>query len=306
MSGSVPRRASGVGGLVSCARGLVGSGWLVLACSTGIEVGSMRARAQVGTGLDAGTDAAPGCTIVPCKGRILQCGDCLDNDGDGRVDSFDGECLGACDNTEDSLYGGITADLESSPGANNAPCVMDCYFDQDTGGGNDACAWSHGCDPLSVEPGYPPSGLSKCAYDPGTSVSGTKDSCEQLFVQQPQTCLDACLPLTPNGCDCFGCCELPAGTGRYVWLGSTQDNLGSCTLTAAADPDRCRPCTPTPSCFNPCAPGEACVGRAPQDVSCDAGEGRCAAGVQPCGREGDAPCSGTSYCITGCCMDVPW
>src|SRR5438132_13609674 len=40
------------------------------------------------------------CYVTSCAGHVLQCGDCVDNDGDGLVDSHDPECLGPCDNTE--------------------------------------------------------------------------------------------------------------------------------------------------------------------------------------------------------------
>jgi hypothetical protein len=72
------------------------------------------------------------CQIKTCQGKVYECGDCLDNDSDCRIDSSDDQCLGPCDNTENSFYGGI-------PGQNNAPCKQDCYFDADTGAGNDQC-----------------------------------------------------------------------------------------------------------------------------------------------------------------------
>src|SRR5262249_30843808 len=109
------------------------------------------------------------CQIKTCQGKVYQCGDCLDNDGDCRIDDSDTQCLGPCDNTEDSLYGGI-------PGQNNSPCKSDCYFDQDTGSGNDDCYWSHKCDPLEVPPDYPPEG-SKCAYDPNANIPGYGGTC---------------------------------------------------------------------------------------------------------------------------------
>lgn len=33
-------------------------------------------------------------------------------------------------------------------------------------------------------------------------------------------CLAFCMPLTPNGCDCFGCCEVfaAAGSSRFVFI----------------------------------------------------------------------------------------
>src|SRR5262249_34071017 len=104
------------------------------------------------------------CNIKTCQGHVYACGDCLDNDGDCKIDDADSQCLGPCDNTEDSLYGGI-------PGQNNSPCKSDCYFDQDTGSGNDDCYWSHKCDPLEVPPLYPPED-SKCAYNPNANIPG--------------------------------------------------------------------------------------------------------------------------------------
>ena len=80
-------------------------------------------------------DASPHtyvCTVTNCQTHTYQCGDCIDNDGDGLTDSQDPDCLGVCDNNE----GGFNTDI---PGGNAAPCKMDCYFDQDTGDGNDDC-----------------------------------------------------------------------------------------------------------------------------------------------------------------------
>ena len=68
------------------------------------------------------------CFVRTCQGKTYQCGDCIDNDNDGRVDDEDPDCLGACQNNEAGYFGKI-------PGQNNAPCKADCYFDQDTGGG---------------------------------------------------------------------------------------------------------------------------------------------------------------------------
>src|ERR1041385_4943073 len=111
----------------------------------------------------------------------------------------DPDCLGPCQNSESMFFGGI-------PGQNNAGCVQDCYFDQDSGSGNDDCLWSHKCDPRSVAPDFPPEGAA-WAYDPNTVVprQGRAGDCASLQVQTA-TCNAVCGPLTPNGCDCFGCC----------------------------------------------------------------------------------------------------
>ena len=96
------------------------------------------------------------CYITPCQGHLYACGDCLDNDGDGLTDSYDPDCLGACQNNEAGFYGSI-------PGQNNAPCKSDCYWDQDTGSGNDDCYWDHQCDPLEVSPAFNPEiGRASC------------------------------------------------------------------------------------------------------------------------------------------------
>ena len=110
-------------------------------CTEPIEVGrDLASGASAGTGGTSFAGANAGgaggsthtCQRSACQGKIYLCGDCDDNDGDGLVDSDDPECTGPCDNTEDSYSGGI-------PGQNNAPCRQDCYFDQDTGSGDDQC-----------------------------------------------------------------------------------------------------------------------------------------------------------------------
>ena len=283
---------------------------LAPACGDDVEVGADKAGGDAqagfgGSGAGGGSGASGGAPVGECQGKVYQCGDLLDNDGDGLTDAADPDCLGPCDNTEDSFYGGI-------PGQNNAPCRQDCYFDQDTGTGNDECYWNHQCDPLSVAPGFSPSGDSKCGHDPNAKTSGTPKSCAELKASQLAQCESYCGPLTPNGCDCFGCCELPAGSGKHVWLGSTVANVGSCDRDGLTDPSKCKPCTPVPSCFNDCGECELCIGKSTLPAKCtpDAGldsgvEEQCPTGVQACGLTGQEPCPPGAYCITGCCRQVP-
>ncbi|HET7544142.1 MAG TPA: hypothetical protein VFK05_29925 [Polyangiaceae bacterium] len=287
--------------------GALASLW-AFSCTEQIEVGRDLAD-NAGTGgaplntggANGGKAGAPAhaCQPAACKGKVYQCGDCLDNDGDHLADSDDPECTGPCDNSEDSYYGGI-------PGQNNAPCRQDCYFDQDTGSGDDHCYWSHECDPRSLTPDFPPSGDSQCAYDPNSKIPGTEASCQQLSEGQESTCLATCLPLTPNGCDCFGCCELPAQSGNYVWLGSATQNVGTCNADNVSDPSACHPCTPVRSCLNPCEACEVCVGRSAPPADCTSNNPpRCPAGVAACGQVGEPDCDPGYYCITGCCMAAP-
>lgn len=254
------------------------------------------------------------CLPATCGGRTYACGDCVDNDGDGSKDSRDDGCIGPCDNSED-VY-----DLEI-PGGDTPTCIRDCYYDQNQGGGDDGCGWDERCDPLTPDalcPFTPPGGPVRC---PAT---------------QPAMCLDVCLPLVPNGCDCFGCCELPATSGRYVFLGS-QDASGThtCTPENILDDTRCHPCTPVPGCLNTCGHCELCLGRTTLPADCfppipvdggvllddagnpiDAGSPpdagpqpdagtpppRCDPGRQACGLPGDPACPASYYCLTGCCV----
>lgn len=284
-------------------------------CSEHIEVGrdlgAAIAGSAAGGGLNgntAGDSAVSGgssggaarvCQVTLCQGQTYQCGDCVDNDGDHLIDSDDPDCTGPCDNTEDSYYGGI-------PGQNNAPCKEDCYFDQDTGSGNDRCYWNQECDPLSVAPAYPPSGDAHCSYSPGATVPGSGSTCEGLSATQASACLSYCLPLTPNGCDCFGCCELPADSGQFVWIGASQQNAGTCDAAHVSDPAACPPCTPVKSCFNACDPCEVCVGRTSPTGSCATpGSGRCPRAEATCSQPGEPDCATDYYCITGCCEAAP-
>ena len=235
------------------------------------------------------------CTVSACQGKVYACGDCLDNDGDCAVDAADTQCLGPCDNTEDSFFGGI-------PGQNNSPCKSDCYFDQDTGSGNDDCYWSHKCDPLEVGPSYPPEG-SQCAYNPNANIPGYPGSCSSAFATQSMTCTSYCGPLTPNGCDCFGCCAIP-GAPTTVWLGSENPSgVGSCTLANLNDPTKCKPCTQVAACLNTCEHCEPCIGKPTLPPDCVAVE--CADGVQKCGLPGLPACAAGFTCITGCCQANP-
>ncbi len=213
---------------------------------------------------------------MACLGKVYACGDCVDNDGDGAVDAFDTECLGACDDTEDSFSGGL-------PGQGGSSCRQDCFFDRDAGSGNDDCYYDHACDTLSVAPDYSPSGDSGCEYDEDTNLSGTSASCNDVRAEQSEACLAYCKPLVPNGCDCFGCCEIPARSGRFVFAGSTIDGTASCTDETLDDPAACKPCTPVPSCFERCDTCDICVGEVAPGPGC-ASDDRCGERCRPAER----------------------
>ena len=179
----------------------------------------------------------------PCRGKIYQCADGKDNDNDKLVDALDPECTGPCDNDEGSFSLKI-------PGVNVDTCKHDCYWDYDSGNGNDDCDWSYKCDPKN-----PGSKLKPyvCKYDP------TYKKCPTA---QSATCLKICLPITPNGCDCFGCCEIFINGKKYketIYLGSGP----TCTIKT---PQNCVACTQVTQCLNTCGPCELCLGKTPKDL----------------------------------------
>jgi hypothetical protein len=264
--------------------------------STTSEATTDDGSATVITGDTGGSDdgdEAFACQIGLCDGNVYECGDCIDNDGDGLVDAADPSCWGPCDNNESGWKGNI-------PGSGPHPClIVDCYFDLDKGHGNDDCYWSQSCDPLE------PSG---CTYNPDMDVSGTISSCVDLEVSQSEQCHAYCGPLTPNGCDCFGCCEIPTEGGTVtVYLGSEDTNgQGSCSISTVDDPSACLPCTQVPACLNPCEPAncEICIGQTMLPEGCR--EPGCSPGVQPCLPEHESgDCPEGSTCITGCCTPFP-
>src|SRR5262249_29149741 len=158
--------------------------------------------------------------------------------------------------------------------------------DQDTGPGNDDCYWNHQCDPNEVPPNPYPE-LDKCPYDKNANTPGTNASCDELYNMQSNACLSYCGPLTPNGCDCFGCCALRAVGGKDVWLGSPDANgQGSCDIAGVSDPTKCHPCLPVKACLNTCGHCELCIGKTMLPPDCFPDAGAAASGSAATGSSG--------------------
>ncbi|PRQ05725.1 DUF4215 domain-containing protein [Enhygromyxa salina] len=223
---------------------------------------------------DGNTESGDGCSAsckhegpIECGGQIYQCGDTLDNDDDGLIDLEDPECISPCDDDE--------ATFKTALPGQNKDCKADCYFDSNSGGGDDKCEWNLKCDPEN------PGAEIGCEYDPNFMMCN---------VMMPQTCLDFCVPLVPNGCDCFGCCEID---GQFVYLDGAEcalDNLGACES-----------CTFFDNCNNPCEPEicELCFGQDPSELPEECDEPSCPDGVDSCLESADCP--EAWYCQTGCC-----
>ena len=226
------------------------------ACTDNVEVGADRptlavAGASGSTTVDSGlsdstfSGAGAGgsqgtCEPAQCPGGARACSDCIDTDSDTLIDGDDPDCLGPCQGAEDTFF-------VSTPNLNR--CSQDCYFDDDSGFGNDQCSWAHHCDPHGIEPAFDPHG-ENCAYAPEEPIQGPSTStCSDALASQSDACLEICLPLTPPGCDCFGCCVFPETPGP-VWIGSNDGSQATCTRDSVADPALCRPCMQVPSCLN--------------------------------------------------------
>ncbi len=219
--------------------------------------------------LDAG-DAGPR-QRAQCGGRACACDDGNDNDGDGLIDGLDPECTNPFDDDESSFATGAPAPPQSR--------CQDCFWDNNAGSGDDGCR-------------YP----TECL----TGASPAKGSCGSCDVSQQ--CIDACSPRAPNGCDCFGCCEVrrPDGSRVSVQLRET------CSLQKLDDEQACPRCVQSTSCFNDCGACELCPGRTVLDLPAECtGSGggpryRCNAGQQVCSPE--LPCPAGWYCQLGCCL----
>jgi hypothetical protein len=229
---------------------------------------------------------------VLCGDHPCACSNGMDDDSDGLVDLHDPECVASWDDDESSLATGI-------PGDNRDDACQDCFFDGNSGSGNDGC--------------YLP---SSCFSD-GTAGSGHGicSSCEQT-----SQCANFCQRYAPNGCDCFGCCEifLPNGTHPTIAIGDATCQVDGNTLTG------CRTCVQNPTCVNTCDHCELCPGKTELPADCvtsgnpDAGSGTggadggsttppepaCGGGAQKCGTGLPACASGES-CEYGCCAALP-
>jgi hypothetical protein len=240
-----------------------------------------------GTGGATGSGGVGGGTV-----GSSQCSDGLDNDGDGKIDYDDPECVGPLDNDESSFATGI-------PGDNIDACKQDCFFDGNSGMGDDGCDWQLKCDPMSVE--------NKCPYDMQYATQHATE-CSVSASQSPK-CINACRKLVPNGCDCFGCCLVP-GAPTPIRLAAT------CTAADFGNPAKCPTCTQVTQCNNPCERCEICIGKPTIPADCtpavDGGTDgppppNCGSDFQACGPGTNIPANGCpqgSGCVTGCCIPV--
>lgn len=233
-----------------------------------------------------------------CSGPDLsqpQCSNCIDDDNDGYTDSFDIHCTGPADDDEASFRTGI-------PGDNVDAVKQDCFFDGNSGAGNDGCDIHVCCLLGATTVAACPIGQNQ--YDP--------TECPPPIGNTPlsQRCIDTCGALTPPGCDCFGCCTLcdPNNPSQCYDILTNPNTSPNCTVATLGDPTSCVPCTQVPSCGDPDCGGSTCIlcpGQDPGDLpaACN-GMTQCPAGSQSCAN--GAVCPAQTYCDVSsqCCVGI--
>ena len=237
---------------------------------------------------DAGGDGDGDGGSATCTPGSSQCSDCVDNDGDGDIDGADIHCTSLADNDEASFETGL-------PGDNKDQKNQDCFFDGDSGDGNDGCN-VHICCLLGATSAQECSdfgdqfGFTENNFNPNTDCTVS------------QQCIDVCQPSTTPGCDCFGCCTLCNGTECKTVL---TDPLVApdCDKDTLNDPNSCPECTQVTECSNPCdnANCELCPGQTEEDLppECN-GQNECDNNYTPCDTTDD--CAVGEFCTAGCCI----
>jgi hypothetical protein len=215
-------------------------------------------------------DAAPA-PVARCGKHACACDNGLDDDQDGLVDGLDPECTAAFDDDEATFATGLS---------NKQGGCRDCFWDDNAGNGDDGCR-------------YP----SECLTGAAPNGNGNCSSC-----QVSQACVDNCRVRTPNGCDCFGCCEVVRGGGEHVFIEVAE----SCRLDRLDDLDSCPRCVPSTACQNPCGRCELCLGKTVDSLPADCRRGagqpsyQCDDGLRTCVSSAD--CQHSEYCQLGCCL----
>jgi hypothetical protein len=217
-----------------------------------------------------------GSIAASCEPGGAQCNNCEDDDGDGLVDGFDPHCVSALDRREDSFDTGI-------PGDNNNTNFQDCFFDGNSGSGDDGCRIPTCCltDPNGAD--CPPPGTPDfvtCAPDP--------------------VCVQSCAPKTPPGCDCFGCCTVCAdGNCRDIVI---HPKLApNCDIPVLGDETQCPTCVKS-ACATVCDPNDCilCPGQTEEDLPVHCQESVCPDGLSKC--VSNDQCEADQFCSFGCCI----
>ena len=219
---------------------------------------------------------------VLCGTSVCACSNGVDEDSDGLFDQDDPECVSPWDNDEATFATGIAGD-------NRDEACQDCFFDGNSGSGDDGCRTPTSCLTLGN----------------ASSGSGNCNSCAAS-----DQCKNFCQSYAPNGCDCFGCCSVQLGSNI------TQNVLLSagCNIDGN-DLSGCTQCIPSTTCVNTCSRCELCPGKTladlPADCATQPGDAgtpgtpvpACETGAS-CGV-GLPACTDGKACTYGCCVLTP-
>jgi len=230
-------------------------------------------------GTDGSTDGGTDTVEPECIPGLTQCSDCIDNDGNGLIDGFDPTCVSPSDRTE----GSFTTEI---PGDGTNTDFLDCWFDGNSGGGDDGCR-VHIC----------------CMLDECPAELQTRYVPEDCPTALSNQCIDSCLQYVVPGCDCFGCCTICSnGECRDIFIG-TPMNFPACTLEEFNNPSACPPCHLNEGCANPCHPEncELCPGMTEDDLPPEChSTTTCPGGALPCSLSTE--CDPGYTCAVGCCV----
>jgi hypothetical protein len=233
---------------------------------------------------DADPNAPDAGASAGCSATGTQCNNCIDDDHDGLTDGFDPQCASAADELEGSFATGISGD-------NIDQFIQDCFFDGNSGGGDDKCAYHTCC-------------LTDVNHDGTCSLSGgpAYDPADCTVTQQ---CINNCAKLATPGCDCFGCCTVCADEAdptHCVDIATSPAISPECTQDTVYDPTKCKPCAKSTQCAaEPCG-GTTCTlcpGQLPSDLPDTCNPVQTCPNSTPCTTTAD--CTGTDFCSAGCC-----
>ena len=217
------------GGTSSASGGSDAAGGDATGGTTSDTGGSTSSGGTTAGGTSSGGSSATGATGGTTTTGSA-CDNGLDDDGDGLIDGFDPECTGPWDNDEGSFATGI-------PGDNSDPKWQDCFFDGNSGAGDDGCRYPTQC------------------------LTGDYDAADPKC-ELANACKDYCAKLTPNGCDCFGCCTVQGADGTSVDIFTTS----SCSIDKIDDEAACPRCQKSLDCQNTCGECELCPGKTEADL----------------------------------------
>jgi hypothetical protein len=198
-----------------------------------------------GTMGDGGSGGGDGPSSA-CIAGLSQCSNCIDDDGDGKIDGWDIECTGAGDSDEATFELGI-------PDYCWPRCVnQDCFFDGDGGSGNDGCNIHVCCLLGATSIADCPVGASQ--YDPKACPPPIGKGTLEPW------CIDNCSSVTPPGCDCFGCCTVcDPVTNQCYDVTINRVVSPECTEDALSDPTKCKACTKSTLCEGGACGGDICT-----------------------------------------------